>query len=384
MRRFLHRAFPLALALAVVANSAGAAHSTRAVSEYGVLQQFEPRSTTTWWAIVNSNLNPKTWVARTTDSGRHWETLTTPVPLVASASFVGLDAGWIEADSAHPGAKGAPGTEPVYRTLDGGQSWQPLGHVRSDCKLDFVDRRHGWCIGIGAAMGSSAVWLYRTGDGGSTWRLVSRTGVAGKGSTRGALPYACNKTIDFTSPRIGWAAQSCNGGRPRVYTTTNGGARWRALAIPRLPKGAPTASAGEGISLPAVRGSRLAVSVVLVGAPNLTNVIATSTNRGRRWRSRLAPGNPRYGPVDLIDTRHFVLSNGTTLLRTNDAGQHWYSLGASKRFLRTLGTPLTPDFVSPRLGFVIPTGTGRPIWWTRNGGSAWQKLTITAGPFTLG
>ena len=384
MRPILQRVLPTALVLAVVLGSAAAAHSSRADSEYGVLQQFEPRSATTWWAVVNSNLNPKTWVARTTDSGRHWETVTTPVQLVASAAFRGLDAGWIEADSSHPGAKGAPQTEPVYRTLDGGQSWQPVGRVRSDCKLEFVDRRHGWCIGIGAAMGSSAVWLYRTSDGGSTWRLVSRTGLAGKGSTRGALPYPCVKTIDFTSPRVGWAAQFCNGGRARLYTTTDGGARWRALAVPRLPKGAPSASAGEGISLPAAHASRLAVSVNLAGAPNIRNVIATSTNHGRQWRSRLAPGNPRYGAVDLIDTQHFVLSNGTTLLRTNDAGRHWYSLRGSKRFVKTLGIPLTPDFVSPRLGFVIPTGTGRPMWWTRDGGAAWQKLTITAGPFRLG
>jgi len=378
------RALSATLALAAVVGLAGAAQSSRAASDYGILQQFTPQSATTWWAIVDSNLHPKTWVVRTTDSGRHWQDATPPVQLVASASFVGPDAGWIEADTLHAGAAGAPRTEPVYRTLDGGQTWQPVGRVRSECKLDFVDRRHGWCIGIGAAMGSSTVWLYRTSDGGSTWRLVSHTGLPGAGSTPGALPYNCTKTINFTSPRIGWAAQFCNGGRARLYMTTDAGARWRQLAVPGLPRGAPAAYASGGVSLPAVRGSRLTVSLDLEGSPHVTNIIATSTNRGRRWHSQLAPGNPRYGPVDLIDPQHFVLDAGATLVATNDAGAHWRNLKATKRFLKSLGQPLTSDFLSPRLGFVVPIADGQPIWWTRDGGAAWQQLKITAGTYTIG
>jgi photosystem II stability/assembly factor-like uncharacterized protein len=391
MRRFVRGALGVVLALAVVGGLGGLARSSEASSgprvagsaDHGVLQQFAPRSATTWWAIVDSNLHPRTWVVRTVDSGRHWQPVTPPVKQIASASFRGDQTAWVNAEPLHPGAPGAPRTEPVYRTLDGGRSWQRIGRVRTECELDFVDSQHGWCIAIGAAMGSSTVYLYRTSNGGSTWSLVSHTGVAGAGSTPGALPYGCDKTIRFTSRRVGWAAEYCNGGRARLYRTRDGGARWLQLSLPPLPKGAPSAKAGGDISLPAVHGPRLSVSLQLDGTPRVALVIATSTDGGRSWRSRLTPGDPRYGTVDLVDTRYFVLSNGTTLLATKDAGQHWRSLKATRKFVDTLGTPLTPQFISPRVGFAGPNINGGPIWRTHNSGMTWQKITITAGPFTL-
>jgi photosystem II stability/assembly factor-like uncharacterized protein len=390
MRRFLRLSLAAALVLTTAATFAGAARTSTssgramtASADHGVLQQFAPRSATTWWAIVDSNLRPKTWVVRTTDSGRLWQPVTPPVKQIASAAFLGGEVSWINADSLHPGAPGAPRTEPVYRTVDGGRTWQRTGRVASECQLDFVDLRHGWCIAIGAAAGSETVRLYRTSNAGSSWRLVSRTGVGDQGSTPGALPFGCDKTLSFTSRRVGWAAQYCNGGRAALFMSRDGGARWHQLALPPLPKGAPSASTGGGISLPAVHGARLSVSLQLDGTPRVALVIATSANGGRSWRRRLTPGDPRYGTVDLVDTRHFVLSNGTTLLATKDAGQHWRSLKATSKFVNTLGTPLTPDFVSPRIGFAGPNINGGPMWWTRNSGKTWRRIKITAGPFTL-
>jgi photosystem II stability/assembly factor-like uncharacterized protein len=338
-----------------------------------------------WRTIARDReqLHPKVWVVRTTDSGRHWRAVMPPVKRIASATFLGAGVALIEADSLHPGAPGAPRTEPVYRTLDGGRSWQQLSHVQSDCQLDFVNRRDGWCITVGDAMGSSTVWLYRTIDGGATWRLVSHTGLAGVGSTPGALPYGCDKTIAFTSPLIGWAAGTCNKGAPRLYGTTGAGRRWHELGALPIPKGMRLAQ-GSTLSLPAVRGSWVAVSLQVLSSQHGTTIIATSPNRGRTWHSRIAPGQTIYGSVDLVNVRRWVLSNGSTLLRTRDAGQHWKSLKGTAKLVRVLGTPLTLDFPSPSIGFAGPNINGGPMWWTRNGGTTWKRIKIAAGPFTLG
>ena len=85
-----------------------------------------------------------------------------------------------------------PGTTnpPLYRTTDGGQTWQQLGADPGACQPQFVDAIHGWCVNIGAAAGSETVELYRTASGGQSWTLVSRTGFgAGAPSTPGALPF---------------------------------------------------------------------------------------------------------------------------------------------------------------------------------------------------
>ena len=358
--------------LALAAGGAFAGAAPAGPADQGILQRFEPRSATTWWAVVDSNLTAKTWVVRTTDSGRHWHAVTPPVKLVSSSAFLGSDVAWIKSDALHP-----PRTEPVYRTLDGGRSWRRLGSVASDCQLDFVDPRHGWCVSLDAAAGSEFVRVYRTGDGGSSWRLVSRTGVPGQSSsTPGALPSGCDKTIAFTSAQDGWAALYCNFGEPLLYASNDGGARWHKLPAVRVPKGAPAPRAGGGISLPTVHASRLAVSLQHDGPTHVAPRIATSKNAGRSGRSRHLPG--RDGDADLIDQRHWRLADGSTLLETDDAGRHWRSRRA------VVGTPTTPDFLTPRLGFLIPDSTGRPLRWTRDDGASWKPITVTAGPFTVG
>jgi hypothetical protein len=352
-------------------------------ADYGVLQRFAPRSASTWWAIVASNLTGKTWLVRTSDSGRDWLDVTPPLKmvLVSSSFFLGRDAAWMEGSTGFE-----PRTEPLYRTLDGGRTWRRLATLPADCQLDFVDRRHGWCAVIGAASGSSTVRLYRTRDGGSTWTLVSRTGLYGASSTPGALPYGCDKTIAFTSLSVGWAVSVCAGGPPPpLYESEDGGAHWRKLAHVPLPKGAPTPE-GADVSVPAVSGSRLALSIGFSGTPKRprgATAIATSGNGGRSWRAALVPGQPEHWNVDLLDPRHWRLNDGATLLATDDAGGHWRRWKASVKMTDSVGAPLALDFLSPRVGFAVPDSNSGSLWWTRDGGTTWHPITITAGPFTL-
>lgn len=394
MRRLEQAALVVLLVLVVVGGFAGSARSSAAStrrlassSNSALLERLAPTSASTWWAIVESNSVVKTWVVRTSNSGRRWQAVTPPVRLVSSSAFLGRNVAWIEADSLHFGAPGAPRSEPVYRTLDGGRSWQRLSRVAGECQLDFVNRRDGWCTINGAAAGSASVWIYRTRNGGSSWALVSRTAVPGQGvTTPGALPFGCDKTFAFTSPRIGWAALICAGGESPLYMSRDGGARWHKLSAVPLPKHVRLGG-GTEMSLPAVHGPQLALSLVgpATASGHGGTVIATSANRGRSWRTRIAPGEPGYGSVDFVDVRHWVLSNGSTLLATSDAGRHWHSMHASARFVNTLGTPLTPNFLSPRLGFAVSTNAEpTAIWWTHNAGTTWKQVKITAGPYTLG
>ncbi len=370
------------LALAILVGAGGVARPQDASSagasvgsgDHGLLRRFAPQSATTWWAIVDSDLTGKSFLVRTTDGGRHWREVTPPVKMVSSSVFLGRDAAWIEA-----GALFEPRREPLYRTLDGGRTWHRLGPVPSECQLDFVDRRHGWCTVIGAAAGSSTVRLYRTSDGGSSWTLVSRTGLYDADSTPGALPYDCDKRIAFTSPTVGWAASTCLGGSPPPYRSADGGARWHALARVALPKGAPTPE-GEELSVPVVDGSKLALSIEI--GPGAT-AIATSANGGRSWRARLVPGRREYWRVDLIDTQHWRLTDGTHLLATDDAGRHWRRRKPAVSMKDSVGTPLDLTFLSPRLGFAVPDGNAGPLWWTRDGGRTWHPVRISAGRFTL-
>ena len=230
----------------------------------GILQQFAPTSASAWWAIIADNLKPKSYLARTVDGGRHWRDVKLPVAQISSVGyFLNADVAWVPARS-----DDRRSTEPVYRTLDGGRSWKPGGTVPSGCTLQFLDPVHGWCTFIGGALGSASVDLVRTSDGGSTWTLVSHTDVEPSASTPGSLPFGGEKTINFTSPSVGWAPFYNAGDvrRGSVYKSDDGGSRWHELPPVPFPAGAPDPS-GSGLGAPVVQGSGVAMVLTIGGRP---------------------------------------------------------------------------------------------------------------------
>jgi hypothetical protein len=129
--------------------------------------------------------------------------------------------------------------------------------------------------------------------------------------------------------------------------------------------------------------NRVPVSVEIGGSPGGATAIATSTNSGMSWRTRLVPGPLHYGRVDLIDMRHWRLSDGSSLLATDDAGRHWQRWTSLVKMKDSVGTTLALNFLSPRLGFAVPDANAGPLWWAHDGGTTWKAVKITAGPFTL-
>jgi photosystem II stability/assembly factor-like uncharacterized protein len=349
---------------------------TTLAGDRAILQQFTPTSASTWWATVDDNLTGNSFVVRTVDSGQHWHDVTPPTGEVASSYFLNPDAAWVEA-----GALARPKSEPVYRTLNGGQSWQRLGQVPSDCQLDFVDQLHGWCALLGGAAGSMQVDLSRTSDGGSTWTLVSHTSFDPRTSTPGSLPFGCDKTITFTSPTVGWASSFCAGGSPYLYRTSDGGSTWHALAHVPLPKGGPTPE-GEGLGVPVVHGSNVALTFNIGGQPGAT-AISTSGDDGKTWRTQLVPDPTKQWNVDLLDPTHWRLTDGKVLIATDDAGNHWRTTTPLVIMKDPLRQPSGLKFLSPLLGWALAAPDGGPLWWTIDGGITWKPVTITAGPYQL-
>jgi photosystem II stability/assembly factor-like uncharacterized protein len=352
----------------------------------GFLQQFTPTSATSWWAVVADNLKPKSWVVRTVDSGRHWRNVSPLTGYVGSSSFLNADDAWIEA-----GFVGYPKTAPMYRTRDGGRSWQRIGAVPNDCQLQFVDELHGWCTLIGAALGSESVDLWRTSDGGVTWTRASRSTFVGAGngaSTPGAIPVGCDKSVTFTSPTVGWSPFWCSAGggaAAPLYQSTDGGSTWHALPsvpFPSLPSGV-TGDSGSGLGTPVARGADLAMTLNIWGRPGAT-AIATSADGGTTWRTQLVPNPTKVWVVDVIDPTHWRLADGTVFMATDDAGNHWRTTTPNVHMKDPYGALVELKFLSTDLGWAIPGSNGGPLSWTTDGGASWKPITITAGPYKLG
>jgi photosystem II stability/assembly factor-like uncharacterized protein len=94
----------------------------------------------------------------------------------------------------------------IYRTIDGGVTWKRAsvsGSWQGDAGLNsvsFADSLHGWAVGGGGT-------ILRTTDGGLTWTKL-RSGVSG--SLHG---------VRFVSPTRGWIV----GDDAAILSTTTGG-----------------------------------------------------------------------------------------------------------------------------------------------------------------
>ena len=344
-------------------------------ADVGDLGQFIQVSATTWWAPVVGNLSDRLYLVRSVDAGQHWQDVSPPFGELhandgVSSYVLSADVAWLDADA-------DPTTPQLFRTLDGGHSWQQLGTLPEGCTLQFVDPLHGWCWTLGGAAGSMGVGLYGTSDGGATWRLLSRTTGDGTPSTIDALPFGCDKSLIFTSPTVGWASSFCNGGPPYLEISTDGGARWQPVqAVPSLAN-----NGGAGFSLPVVDGAAIAVADLGMGPDNEIN---TSSDGGKSWRVHALPSptTGHYWNVDLIDPTHWRATDGDVIISTDDAGMHW------KRWTPAIGMhdqygTLELDFISPEIGSASDPADRYPLWSTADGGRTWTKVVIDAGPYVL-
>ena len=277
------------------------------------LVQFAPQTRSTWWAVVGDVSTSKSFVVRTVDSGEHWHNVTPPASQADGGSFsvdfLNGQVGW--AIAVPLSRSTSPTGDPVYRTLDGGLSWEQIGTVPNACQLHFVDRIHGWCTLLGGALGSESVWMYRTLDGGETWALVSQTAVPPAASTPAALPFGCDKGITFTSTAVGWDTGACNGGSAYISTSDDGGGHWRQLSQLPVPAGVST-SGGWDMGPPTVAGNEVAVAVSFDGSSG-ASAVATSADGGQTWRTQVVPGLRQPVIVDLIDPTHWIGTDGTVL-----------------------------------------------------------------------
>ena len=119
----------------------------------------------------------------------------------------------------------------LRRSLNGGTTWAALALPVPDSftptnDLTFATPTAGWVGGGGGAYNSTG-WLARTLDGGQTWQPVTPD------SGRVIVQSLC-----FPTPQQGWVAgarRTPTDGGPRLLRTLDGGQSWQPMAVPATP-----------------------------------------------------------------------------------------------------------------------------------------------------
>jgi photosystem II stability/assembly factor-like uncharacterized protein len=148
------------------------------------------------WIAGDSGL-----VLKTTTGGSDWIELTNNInEKLYSVYFESILLGW------------AVGKNIVYRTSDGGLSWQEKKRDTAwYYDLYFADQNNGWVVGDSLAYGV----ILRTSDGGDSWIKIFET------------YFGYLSSIKFASQNIGYSA----GENSIVAKTSDGGLTWSDIVV---------------------------------------------------------------------------------------------------------------------------------------------------------
>lgn len=298
---------------------------------------------------------------------------------VDDVDFAGSRDGWLAAfDCARAGVY-------LYRTSDGGRSWRSLGEPTGhSCSapattfLSFVDARHGWLEPTSPTGPVGA--LLETGDGGRNWKHVAIGPADGTGRS---LP--CLAPIRFVTASIGWQGR-CDEARGGVFSTADGGRRWRHAAIP-VRDGrfdVPWFHGRDGVDAATV-GSRP------IGDGSRTRAVTFSvtSDGGRVWAARstrpigscpLSAYSTDLWPASVVNGRIWWIVAGLdrpSAQVTLDGGRTW-------RIVAAHGLPARPCSVldvsaaGPSDAWVVArTGRdGTALYRTTDGGRDWRRVDL--------
>jgi photosystem II stability/assembly factor-like uncharacterized protein len=319
------------------------------------------------------------------DDGR-WRNVTPPtlatdgIDAIDDVAFVDRRHGWVAAYNC------ATVAVHLYRTSDGGRSWQSLGTpAEHSCGggptfLSFIDHEHGWMepVSPNGPVGE----LLGTSDGGRTWRQLA----AGPPDQVRPPALPCLAPIRFVSRSTGWMARCGDG---RVSLTHDGGRRWSIVRI-RVPAGADAR-----FDLPAFFGKSGVLAATIGTRPATENartrkvVFSVSRDGGEDWSVRsvrtlascpLSPYDTAAWPASVADARVWWIAAGRgrpVVQVTSDAGRHWQKVLAR-------GLPTRPCSVmsisaaSTKVAWVVARdqGSNSALFQTVDGGRSWRRLSL--------
>ncbi len=221
----------------------------------------------------------------------------------------------------------------VYKTVDGGKSWKNMGLEESRQIGMIAIHPENTDVVFVAAEGSA--WgpggdrgLYRTKDGGETWEKVLEIS-ENTGVNNVIFDQECPMTMYATSEQRRRHVHTKIGGGPEsaVYKSTDGGENWR-----KIMKGLPSVDiGGMGIAMSPVYPHPL---YLIMEAAEDKGGFFMSTDKGESWKkmSNHHSSGQYYNEIycDPKDV-HKVYSMETVSKYTLDGGKTWNRLGLTKR-----------------------------------------------------
>jgi len=284
-------------------------------------------------------------VLHTTDSGAHWSAFALPQSQADQTYFLNPREGWFVTPDSTPGA------DELFHTTDSGANWILSARIATSASFDllhgelvFQSSSAGWFVPTYTGNPLIAQTVYRTLDGGRTWqptRLGPLSVTTEQNKPNSVIPvHAAIANLRFFNDRDGvielQSVADCGGGPNyvpfscsaydfygpmAVYTTSDGGNTWSGA---RLIPGAQT--------LDFIDANHWVESGFVAGG----NTLARTNDGGKTWENvkpslTTVPARDPQRPLRLIQ---FVdpsdglawITCPAILIKTSDGGAHWAAL----------------------------------------------------------
>lgn len=269
-------------------------------------------------------VNGKGKLFKTVDGGKSWELLwEKPGSFFRTVAFIDDKTGFVGT----VGTDYFPGVQdtiPLYKTTDGGKSWQPVAYsgnyVKGLCAIDIVKEAY-----IDRGETAYRYHVYAVGRVGSPANLlVSHDG----GRTFTAQPMAPQAAmlfdIDMFDTQNGIACAASNASLDQSHAvmlhTTDGGKSWQEVYRSNRPY-----ETTWKVSFPT---REMGYATLQSYNPDTTvsqQRIIKTTDGGKSWQELPLVNNHRARPfgIGFIDASHGYVGTLSSGYRTRDGGQSW-------------------------------------------------------------
>ncbi len=337
---------------------------TSGQASFPALQRISMQDVNNGWGLSQEA------VFYTTDGGQSWRNVTPKngwlSQSIVKGFFLNKSTAWLIQPDKQDFNNGT-----LYRTLDGGQTWNATKVPFGPNSLQFLNTDDGWVMADrGAAAGSMAVDIYKTRDGGMTWNKVQSAGPQSQDKP-GSLPFGGDKSeMAFKDMQDGWIGGSQPIiGHSYLYRTTDGGKTW----------------AFQDLTIPAAYSS----SSVLTFAPKFftgqDGVLPVSletqvqsidfyitNDGGQTWQSTaIVQSQDAY---DIASMQDIWVWSGKTLDVSHNSAQSWTSIMPETSLQ---GKIQQLDFINQKTGWAISMDAQENIYLyqTEDGGNTWDQLS---------
>jgi len=315
----------------------------------------------------------ETQIVRTTDGGSTWYNVSPPTvdETGYSVSFHALDSttAWMQ----KPDFDNFPNSGVLYRTRDGGLTWENSNTPFSGGDMQFLDPDNGWALAdLGVAAGSNAVAVYQTSDAGNTWtrKFINDPN---NPNAQESLPLGGLKSgIAPRDMQTAWVyGVTYYSGTIYLFRTDDAGVSWTPVEL-QLPSGAESYELGiDQDQMKFVSPTDGFLSVRFTGESYLSAIYVTNDG-GNTWS--LTPTLiPDGGSAVFMPVNSAVIYNGQQFYVTNDTAQSWKNVPPDVSFGDTFAIM---DFVDVNTGWVLTFDqtNHRSLYRSTNGGGTWVPV----------